>query len=80
MIRQKTAILIFANSAKHEGHQKSFRKSVALFKELNRQTIQKVKKTKLPFFIFSEKEQSGSNFGERYQMLLNLYMKKVTIL
>ncbi len=37
-----------------------------LFDELNRQTIAKVQKTGLPYFLFSENEQVGTTFGERY--------------
>jgi len=66
MNHQKTAILIFANSALEEGNSKPFRRSVPLFEELNRQTLQKVKKSGLPYFLFSEKEQNGNTFGERY--------------
>ncbi len=61
-----TAILIFANSAQFESSIKTFSKSEVLFNELNRQTLAKVKKSGLPYFLFSEKEQQGENFGERY--------------
>ncbi|MDX1462979.1 MAG: DUF2064 domain-containing protein [Marinirhabdus sp.] len=37
-----------------------------LFEALNEQTLKKVQQTKLPYFIFSEKEQIGGSFGERY--------------
>jgi hypothetical protein len=62
----KTAILIFANSAKQERSNKRFNNSETLFKALNKQTITKVKRSGLPYFHFSEKEQIGSTFGERY--------------
>lgn len=66
MTNQKTAILIFANSAQQEGISKPFRSSELLFNELNRQIIAKVQKTGLPYFLFSENEQVGNTFAERY--------------
>ncbi len=66
MTNQKTAILIFANSAQQEAVNKPFRKSSALFDVLNQETIHKVKRSGLPYFLFSEEEQSGKTFGERY--------------
>ncbi|RFN58829.1 DUF2064 domain-containing protein [Marixanthomonas ophiurae] len=65
-MNNNTAILIFANSAQQEKVLKPFRKSATLFGELNKQTLSKVKKTGLPYFHFSEKEQIGNSFGERY--------------
>ncbi|GMN10082.1 hypothetical protein MTsPCn9_15030 [Croceitalea sp. MTPC9] len=64
--KHKTAILIFANSASTEFEQKPFAKSAALFEALNKETLAKVKKTKLPYFHFTEKEQLGTSFGERF--------------
>lgn len=66
IISQITAILIFAQSARAEASQKKLGKSVALFKELNRQVLATSRKTGLPYFLFSEKEQEGSNFGDRF--------------
>lgn len=66
MNNNKTAILIFANSAQQEAVNKPFRKSSALFNTLNKQTLQKVKRSKLPYFHISEEEQKGETFGERY--------------
>lgn len=61
-----TAILIFANSSSQEFEQKPFVKNATLFEALNKETLSKVKKTKLPFFHFTEKEQLGATFGERF--------------
>ncbi len=66
MTNQKTAILIFANSAQQEAVNKPFSKSSALFDELNKQTLHKVKCSGLPYFLFSEEQQKGATFGERY--------------
>lgn len=65
MNNNKTAILIFARSAQADASQKKLGKSVALFKELNRQTLITAKATGLPYFQCSEKEQVGADFGER---------------
>ncbi len=65
-INQKTAILIFAQSGKQEGISKPFFKSAVLFNQLNKQTIAKVENTGLPYFHFSEAQQRGNSFGERY--------------
>lgn len=65
-MNNNTAILIFANSAQKEVENKAFGTSIGLFEELNALTVKKVKKAGLPYFLFSEKEQIGSSFGERY--------------
>ncbi len=62
----KTAVLVFANSAQREAALKPFRRSGHLFRELNRHTLQIVRQSGLPYFLFSEKEQKGNSFGERY--------------
>ena len=66
MSQSNTAILVFAHSAKHEASQKKFQKSDLLFSELNKQTIAKVKRSGLPYFVFTEKEQTGADFGHRF--------------
>ena len=63
---KKTAILIFANSAQQEALNKPFSKASILFDEFNKKTLQKVKRSGLPFFLYSEEKQIGSSFGERY--------------
>lgn len=62
----KVAILIFANSAKLEAIKKPFQASENVFKALNTQTLKIAKKTGLPYFLFTEKDQVGSTFGERF--------------
>jgi len=66
MTDQKTAILVFAQTAQREGTTKSFRSAVPLFEILNQQTLEAVEKSKLPFFHFSERQQIGKTFGERF--------------
>ena len=64
--QKNTAVLIFANSASTELVQKPFAKSTVLFEVLTTETLDKVKKTKLPYFHFTEKQQFGNTFGERF--------------
>lgn len=64
-MKTKTAILIFSNSAKEDAKRKSFSDS-QLFETLTNDTIRKVKKTGLPFFHFTEAQQQGLNFGDRF--------------
>lgn len=62
----KTAILIFAYSAAYEATVKPFLHSKEVFESLNQRTLGLVKKTNLPYFIVTEKEQIGATFGIRY--------------
>jgi hypothetical protein len=62
----KTAVLIFARSAEYEAKAKPFMHSKEVFQSLNQRTLNVAKKSKLPYFLVTEKEQIGSNFGERY--------------
>lgn len=64
MINQ-TAILVFAHSPSKEVEQKSFL-SKEIVSSLNEHTLKTVQKVGVPYFHFSEKEQQGSNFGERF--------------
>ena len=62
----KTAIVIFAHSAEYEATLKPFQHSKEVFESLNQRTLDLVKKTNLPYFVFTEKEQVGTTFGERF--------------
>jgi glycosyltransferase A (GT-A) superfamily protein (DUF2064 family) len=64
-LKNKTAVLIFANSAEKEAERKSFL-SADVFSALNKQTLKTVEKSGLPYFHFSEKNQVGENFAERF--------------
>ncbi len=66
MTFRDTAILIFANSAEEEISRKKSIHESKLFEELTSHTLRTVKKTGLPFYHFSEKEQQGASFGERF--------------
>nr|WP_298792893.1 DUF2064 domain-containing protein [uncultured Allomuricauda sp.] len=63
---ENTAILIFANSAEEDARHKTSVSNPLLFQELTSNTLQIVKKTGLPFFHFTEKEQRGNSFGQRF--------------
>lgn len=74
-MNQNTAILIFANSAKKEVERKSFL-SIKVFSELNQQILKTAGKTKLPYFHFSEKQQVGNSFGERFTNAIETVINK----
>ena len=61
-----TAILVFANSAKEDLANKSISKGEQLFHDLTRTTLNKAQNTGLPVFHFSDKDQVGATFGERF--------------
>ncbi|MDX1364522.1 TIGR04282 family arsenosugar biosynthesis glycosyltransferase [Arenibacter latericius] len=65
-MQNKTAILVFANSAREEIKHKSIPNGYALFNGLTAHTLKTVKKTNLPFFHCTEQEQWGNSFGERF--------------
>ncbi|WP_108805013.1 DUF2064 domain-containing protein [Aquimarina sp. Aq107] len=65
-MNKKTAILVFANSSKEELLNKPIIGGEKLFTELTKKTLRVVESSGLPFFVFTEKNQSGSNFGERF--------------
>ncbi|MFS4483747.1 TIGR04282 family arsenosugar biosynthesis glycosyltransferase [Hyunsoonleella sp. 2307UL5-6] len=66
MKQHKTAILIFANSAEKEAATKPFSSSKEIFEALNTQAIGIAKKSGLPYFLYSEKQQVGRTFGARF--------------
>lgn len=61
-----TAILIFANSSQEESQHKTIVGGEKLFSYFNEQILEKVQKTGLPYFVYSEKEQQGITFGARF--------------
>ncbi|WP_299678258.1 DUF2064 domain-containing protein [uncultured Dokdonia sp.] len=65
MKTEKTAILIFAQSAQKEAANKPFKNAAQLFTQLNNHTITTVKKSNLPYYRATEEEQVGMTFGER---------------
>ncbi|WP_442844489.1 TIGR04282 family arsenosugar biosynthesis glycosyltransferase [Leeuwenhoekiella sp. H156] len=62
----KTAILIFARSAQADAGHKRLRNGVSVFEKLNLQIENTVKKTGLPYFIYTEDLQRGADFASRF--------------
>ncbi|TPN87238.1 TIGR04282 family arsenosugar biosynthesis glycosyltransferase [Aquimarina algicola] len=65
-MNQKTAILVFANSSEEEIRHKPISGGKQLFSALNAHTQHIVKSTALPYFVYTENEQQGHTFGERF--------------
>lgn len=61
-----TAILVFAQSAHAESKRKPLVGSHKLVEALNQDTLKKVRKTGLPYVHFTENQQQGHSFGERF--------------
>ncbi|AOW17409.1 hypothetical protein LPB03_08010 [Polaribacter vadi] len=74
-MKKNTAILIFANSAEKEAERKSFLSS-DVFSALNHQTLKTVEKSGIQYFHFSEKNQVGSSFGERFSNAIETIFNK----
>ena len=62
----KTAILVFALSSQEEQKHKNINNGDNLFNALSEHSLKIVKKTGLPYFHYTEKEQEGDTFGERF--------------
>lgn len=74
--QNRTAILVFANSSSEEANRKSIENSNILFDRLNKLTLFTVSKTKLPYFRFTEKEQIGFSFEDRFINAIQSVFKK----
>jgi len=61
-----TAILVFANSSQEEVKHKAITQGRNLFDVLTANTLKTVEKTGLPYFHFTEEQQIGDTFGERF--------------
>lgn len=66
-MNSNTAILVFVNSAQKETARKPIPGSLTLFESLNKKTITIVKRTGIPYFTVTEKEQIGLSFGIRFR-------------
>jgi hypothetical protein len=65
-MENKTAILVFANSAREESKHKTIPGGEALFHGLTEHTLTIVKKTKLTYFHCTEQQQFGNSFYVRF--------------
>lgn len=74
-MNDKTAILIFANSAEKQLTSKSVA-SNDFFNLLDSDTIKTAKKVGLPYFHISEKAQKGNSFGERFTNAIETVFNK----
>ncbi len=74
--RNQTAVLIFANSSREELKHKLMTHGLELFDALTAATISTVKKSKLPYFHFSEENQIGTTFGERFSNAIQAIFDK----
>ena len=63
---QKTAILLFANSPEEEMKHKGLIRAKGLYTDLTAQTVRTIRGSGLPYFHYSENEQRGKGFGERF--------------
>ncbi len=63
---KQTAILVFANSPEEEIRRKSLLNAEYLLEEFTSRTITTVKRTGITYFLYSEEQQVGVNFGERF--------------
>lgn len=61
-----TAIVFFANSSEEELKHKKIHNGSNLFQTLTKKTLQTIKKSGIPYFHFTEQEQNGNSFGERF--------------
>jgi hypothetical protein len=75
-MNRQTAVLIFANSSQEERKFNSYAKGDAFVGELNENILQTVKKSKLPYYLFTEKEQVGKSFGERFSNAIQAVFEK----
>jgi hypothetical protein len=60
------AILVFANSPEEELIRKPVAQGAPLFHALTERTLQTVRASGIPYFHYTEKEQTGNSFGERF--------------
>ncbi|WP_299430944.1 DUF2064 domain-containing protein [uncultured Maribacter sp.] len=63
---KQTAIVFFAQSSIEEVKHKKIANGISLFSALTKKTLDTISKSKLPFFHFTEQEQVGNTFGERF--------------
>ena len=72
----KTAVLLFAYSPEVELKQKSLWNGLSLIRDLNHKTIKQIERSGLDYFHFTEKEQQGENFGERFAHSIQAVFEK----
>lgn len=81
---QKPAILLFARSSEEELKHKYVKAGIGLFDFFTQNTLKEVDKTGLAYRVYTEEEQQGDSFGERFanaieDMFNSGYEKIITI-
>ena len=64
--QSRTAILLFARTPKAEIQHKWLPKGELLYAQFNDHSLNLIQRSGIPFFHFSEKDQRGTNFGEKF--------------
>lgn len=64
--QKRIALLIFALTPEAELQNKSLTGERGLYSLMNQHTLKLAKSLGIPYFHFTEKEQQGNDFGERY--------------
>jgi glycosyltransferase A (GT-A) superfamily protein (DUF2064 family) len=64
--QKRIALLIFALTPEAELQNKSLTGEMGLYSLMNQHTLKLAKSLGIPYFHFTEKEQQGNDFGERY--------------
>lgn len=72
----KTAILVFARSSKEETANKSINNGAQLFDTLTNQVLETASKTQIPCYHYSEEQQKGNTFGERFTNAIQKVFEK----
>ncbi len=75
-LQRETAVLIFANSAEVDCREKATIANLDVFNALTEHTLRIVKDSRLPFFHYTEKEQQGTSFGERFSNAIKAIFEK----
>lgn len=64
--QKRIALLIFALTPEAELQNKSLTGEKGLYSQMNQHTLKLARGLGIPYFHFTEKEQEGNSFGERY--------------
>ncbi len=70
------AVLIFANSSEEELKRKSITKDPLFFDRLTTRSLRQSAKLNIPCYHFTENEQIGANFGERFTNAIQQVFQK----
>ena len=71
-----TAILVFAQSAQADAQHKTLARNKRLMDVLNERVLNTVEKSGFDYFLFTENEQKGIGFGNRFSNAIQQIFKK----